>query len=508
MKYTLLYSTLLLAATMLLGSCSDWLDVKGENIKKEVDQFDSYKGFRDALTGCYMQMASTDTYGQRLTMTDIEDLADLWYCTADLETARPTSYYLHHHNYDKDYARTAIKAIYAQLFKTIASANVVIKNVEEKGGNIGDDSKRNMILGEAYAIRAYCQLDVLRLFGPCPADSASSAVKLPYSFTTSVKEMPVYYSFHDYVALLDKDLDQALALLKGSDPIFSNTFAALNAPSTDVDDDYTYYRQARLNYWAVKALQTRERLYLGRKQQAHDEALEIINAKGSDGNPLISLSGIQDFAKGYNALPSECLFYLSKYDVNTYANKVLVGGNTGQARSSDYYVSDDMLKELYASLPGATASHNRYLNEWYRTRKDPSAHTCPTIKKYWYDSDQDYSQTVLTTKLQVIPMLRLSEMYLTAIETSESLSEIQSLYNTYMSQCAFTLYQPFTSVSQAHEEIANEWRREFFAEGQMFYAYKRLKATRLWNGGEMKAESYVVPLPQTEYDPSTVSNNQ
>ena len=105
-------------------------------------------------------------------------------------------------------------------------------------------------------------------------------------------------------------------------------------------------------------------------------------------------------------------------------------------------------------------------------------------------------------------MLRLSEMYLTAIETSESLSEIQSLYNTYMSQCAFTLYQPFTSVSQAHEEIANEWRREFFAEGQMFYAYKRLKATRLWNGGEMKAESYVVPLPQTEYDPSTVSNNQ
>ena len=472
MKHTLLYSTLLLAATLLCGSCNDWLDVRGENVKKEVDQFDSYKGFRDALTGCYMQMAATDAYGQRLTMTDIEDLADLWYCPSDLESTRPMSFYLHHHNYEKDNARSALKAIYAQLFTTIASANVVIKNVESKGGNIGDSKKRDMILGEAYAIRAYCQLDVLRLFGPCPADSAASSIKLPYSFTTGIKEMPSYYDFHSYVALLDKDLSQALVLLKGSDPIFGNTFSALNSPSTNVDDDYTYYRQARLNYWAVKALQARESLYLGRKQQAHDLALEVINAKGADGNALI-----------------------------------LAGANTSQARNDIYYITSDMLQSLYSSLPGATASHNRYLNEWFRTRKDPWGKICPTIKKYWYDTNQNYSQSELTTKLQVIPMLRLSEMYLTAMESSESLSEIQQLYDTYMSQCAFTLYKPFTSLTQAHEELTNEWRREFFAEGQIFYVYKRLKATHLWNGDEMKADSYVIPLPKTEYDPNTVSNN-
>lgn len=507
MKHTLLYSALLLASILLCGSCSDWLDVRGENVKKESDQFDSYKGFRDALTGCYMQMAATDAYGQQLTMTNIEDLADLWYCPSDLESTRPTSFYLHHHNYEKDNARSALKAIYAQLFTTIASANVVIKNVENKGGNIGDSRKRDMILGEAYAIRAFCQLDVLRLFGPCPADSAASSIKLPYSFTTGIKETPAYYSFHDYVALLDKDLNQSLTLLKGSDPIFSKTFATLNSPDNNVDDDYTYYRQARLNYWAVKALQARESLYLGRKQRAHDQALEVINAKGADGNALIKLSGIQDLTQGYNALPSECLFYLSKYDVNTYANKVLAGANTGQARNDIYYITSDMLQSLYSSLPGATASHNRYLNEWFRTRKDPQGKICPTITKYWYDTDQDYSQSVLTTKLQIIPMLRLSEMYLTAMEASESLSEIRQLYDTYMSQCAFTLYKPFTSLTQVHEELTNEWRREFFAEGQMFYVYKRLKTDKLWNGDEMKADNYVIPLPQTEYDPNAVSNN-
>ena len=165
-----------------------------------------------------------------------------------------------------------------------------------------------------------------------------------------------------------------------------------------------------------------------------------------------------------------------------------------------------MLQDLYSSLPGASASHNRYLEVWNRSSRDAYAVVRPTIKKYWYDSNTSYSDNVLTTKLQIIPMLRLSEMYLTAMETSESLDEIQKLYKTYMSQCVFSLYTPFTSVTQAHNEMLNEWRREFFAEGQMFYTYKRLKVTTIWNGGEVKPSIYVVPLPKTEYDPSTTSN--
>ena len=42
----------------LCVSCDEWLDVRGENIEKEQDQFETYKGFRDALTGCYMKMGA------------------------------------------------------------------------------------------------------------------------------------------------------------------------------------------------------------------------------------------------------------------------------------------------------------------------------------------------------------------------------------------------------------------------------------------------------------------
>lgn len=481
-------------------SCSDWLDVRGENIQKEDDQFDSYKGFRDALTGCYMEMASKDIYGERLTMTNIEDLASLWYMSSSYETQKPVSYYLHHHKYTEDDSRDAVKTIYAQLFKTISSANVILKHIDEDGENITDTQARQMIEGEAYAIRAYCQLDVLRLFGQLP-QGATRQVSLPYSETTSIDEMPPYYSFTEYVAKLRNDIENAETLLKASDPIFESTFTQLNNPGDDVQDDYKYYRQARLNYWAVRALHARMEMYLGNTTEAHNIATEIINAKGADGNSLITLSGTTDLAAGYNALPSECLFYLSKYDLLDYTTSDLIGGSTSQARTYNYFVSNDMLTQLYASIPGATASHNRYLSQWNRSTRNPSNAICPATKKYWYDESEANSR-YLSVKYQIIPMLRLSEMYLIAMETSNDLEEIHSLYDTYMSSCAFTLYTPFESIQEAKAEMENEYRREFFAEGQMFYTYKRLAATSmLFNSDEISEEDYIVPLPLTEYDP-------
>ena len=107
------------------------------------------------------------------------------------------------------------------------------------------------------------------------------------------------------------------------------------------------------------------------------------------------------------------------------------------------------------------------------------------------------------TKLQLIPMLRLSEVYLIAMETSNSLTEVQTLYDTYMSACSFTLYTPFETLEQAREEMINEYSRELFGEGQMFFTYKRTAAaTMLWNTEMINEDDYLIPLPATEYDPA------
>ena len=88
------------------------------------------------------------------------------------------------------------------------------------------------------------------------------------------------------------------------------------------------------------------------------------------------------------------------------------------------------------------------------------------------------------------------------METSNSLDEVKQLYDTYMYACAFSLYTPFESLEQARAEVINEYRRELFGEGQMFFTYKRLGEKRiLWNSDEMTEDEYIIPLPATEYNP-------
>ena len=489
---------MMFAIALLATSCDDWLDVRGENISKENDQFENYKGFRDALIGCYMAMGDADAYGERLTMTDAEYLANLWYVESSYETSAPEKYALSHHNYQSDYSRPAVKAIYAKLFNIVASANVLLRNIDEKGGNIADQKIRAMIEGEAYAIRAYCQLDILRLFGQLP-NGATKQVSLPYSFTTSISERPDYYSYNDYVALLKKDIEKAESLLKDNDPLTENTFSSLNSPR-NVDDDFIYYRQSRLNYWAVRALHARMALYTGDTSEANTIANEIINAKGVDGKSLMPLSGTSDLGKGYNALPSECLFYLSKYDINSYANKILIGGLSTQVRTSHCFITDKQLNELYSSVPGSNASHNHYLYQWNRNALDAYAKPNSVTKKYWYDETKA-SSSYLATKYQVLPMLRMSEVYLIAIETSANLSSAQQLYDIFMRDRQFTLYEPFASLDDVKTEMTNEYRREFYAEGQMFFCYKRNAAKKmLFSNDEIEEEDYILPLPSTEIE--------
>ncbi len=242
-------------------ACDDWLDVKSETEDKEEDIYDSKSGFCNVLTGIYMTMADNDAYGKRLTMADIEELACLWYCNG--YDYNPGYYYLRGHEYTNDYSKECVKAFYQSLFNTITQTNVLIKNIEDNSSALnGDTQLKSVIEGEAYAIRAYCQFDVLRIFGQLPNGLGTKSVRLPYSNTTSITEIPKYYDYDEYVRRLMSDVDHAIEILEDYDPVRDYTYAQLSSTSSlTLDDDYLYYRRQRLNYWAVKALRTRINLY-------------------------------------------------------------------------------------------------------------------------------------------------------------------------------------------------------------------------------------------------------
>ena len=72
---------------MLFSSCNDWLDVKPQGQTEEEDMYTSYEGFKNALIGCYMKMKSRNLYGEKLTMSHVESLAQLWDLSATTRSA-------------------------------------------------------------------------------------------------------------------------------------------------------------------------------------------------------------------------------------------------------------------------------------------------------------------------------------------------------------------------------------------------------------------------------------
>lgn len=485
-----------------LMSCNNWLDVRPETEQKDDEQFSTIDGFFDALVGTYMEMAKTDAYGQRLTITNIESLANLWYMPQSvLDAQRLEDWYLTAHDYSADDSRHAIAAMYAQLFHIIANANLIIKNVDEEGDVFWDVTMRNVVQGEAYAIRAYCQLDVLRLFGQLP-QKATKQVQLPYSFTTSIYEMPAYYGFEDYVKLLKQDLAQAEKLLKDNDPLFGYTFSELTGANNEIADKHLLYRQFRLNYWAVKALEARTLLYIGETGEAYRVAKEMIDAKGPDGNPVREMTGAKDIADGYRLCPNECLFALSKHDVMTSTIGFLNGGVPDAVffTTSDLGVSMNRLNLLFAGEQ--TASHNRYLQWWERNvRNEKGTSTWAVTKRYWWN---DKAKDAMLN-CQLVPMLRMSEVYLIGMETSADLTEVNTWYKKYMMEHEVGNSTDFASLDDARTWVRTEYCREFLTEGQSFYTYKRTGATTMIGiDREITEQNYILPLPETEYNPNNL----
>lgn len=483
-----------------LSSCNDWLDVQPQSQQREKDMFKSYEGFKSALVGCYSSMASATLYGERLTISDIEYLACLWN-----EPGKNTGVlwqHLYKHDYKNQPVEDDVKRIYSGLYNVIAQANMVIKHAETEGGVIADVKSRNVIMGEAYAIRAFCHFDVLRLFGQLP-QNPKKKVMLPYSLGTGINYTAPYLDYEQFVAQLEKDLEQAERLLAGSDPIQEYNYDALNKMGDNpvtLDDEYMQFRQFRINYFAVRAIKARLYLYIGKLDKAYKEARYIIDAKVA-GEPFMKLSGVKDISNRLYTLPNECIFALSNNRLDKYVPDLLQGYNGRVDGETNLVITNEMLnKVLYDGAN--TTSDNRYISIWNRMSADVTGHKYPSLLKYSYNINEYQRPAMLSklmTKLQLMPLIRLSEMYLITMETTKDLSEANALYKTYMASHNVNVSKNFTSLDEVKAEVMKDYHREFYAEGVMFYTYKRTFTKRLlFTSKPMTEDNYILPLPITE----------
>lgn len=479
------YILLALVGGTLFSSCSKWLEVKPKTEMLSNVLFSSQGGFEDALTGVYIQMKSGSAYGQNMTMTTMEQLITSWDVTSNTTEQRLGLF-----NYTDAGVEGKLSEIYSQEYKIISSINSILGNIDAKKDVFSTPGLYEMIKAECLALRAYCHLDLLRLFGPVPSDIKESTV-LPYVKNLS-KEPNQHLTFNQYKTELLKDLSDAAALVKGVDPIMNYSLVELGRPGVitantfNPENTYMAYRFIRMNYYAVRALQARAFLWFNEKPSAYEAAMEVINAKNADASVKFRLGASADFTAGDFALTCEQIFGLydfslfSKY-TSLYASGALKKG------SSEATVKN----QLY----GNTGTDIREANLWELVTL-PNQAKCYILKKYKVIE----KPASLAADFKRIPMLRISEMYLIAIETADP-AEAQTLWTTFRTARNVTASPLPADPVQLQLELVKEYRKEFFAEGQAFFAYKRInaaKASVLW-APSAATINYLPPLPRVEF---------
>ena len=461
-----------------LCACEDFLDQKSQMQVDAEHMFQTEQGFKDALTQCYVGLAGDYLYGKYMSYGPIETMAQHW----ELQSNNWEN--LYQLDFTLDNARQIFELIYGEMYNVIVHANDVLRFLEKNGAVIESGQTRDVIEGEARAIRAFVHFDVLRLFGQMPFEPGKT-VRLGYAETVGKQEIP-FLDFDSYVEKLLKDLDMAEALLAESDPLLVKSLATLDETGEN-EDFFLDYRRFRFNLYAVKALKARVNLYLGRTEEAYRNALSVIQAKTKGGENVISLSGSDDLEKEFYAMPSESIMLLSKTDIS----------NTMFSTNS-YYISSSRKTMLFE---GALTGDIRIRTVW-GSESSGLGGAVPLFRKFLQPSSgTGTSSKDLRLKYQVIPLLRLAEMYLIAMETAPSESEANRLYKDFMLSRQMLVSQDL-SLEELRQEIEKQYRRELFGEGQMFFYYKRRSASSmLWGrNSDLTEDNYIVPLPETELE--------
>ena len=451
-----------------ITACNDWLEVAPQAEKEEAEMFEKEVGVRNVLIGAYIRMKSNNLYGEDLTYGSIEMLAQHWTNTDDLGK------YLKAYNYEQSVVETKINSFYGNLYKVIADVNGLLNNIDARK-EMFEGNNFEIIKGEALAIRAFCHFDVLRLFGPIPTNLPEGTI-LPYVTTVSIVPNRLV-SYNDFTTKLLADLDEAERCLEGNDPILTASIKELSTLEVAQDDNFLCDRQMRMNYYAVCALKARVQLWLGNKNEALKYAQKVIDAKDPNGNVMFRLGSATDCANGDLIFSSEHIFNLNVYNLSDFK---ISAANT-------FYTNSTALKYFWASettdIRRGKMWKEVYDNYWWTYYYYMTKYTQATNMPVWAKNS--------------IPLFRLAEMYLIAMECGS----IQNANDLYKEVCIARDITPVTfgSTEELSETLILEYNREFYGEGQAFYAYKRLGRSKIFGTSTVgSALIYVLPLPKAE----------
>lgn len=474
-----------------LGSCKKWLDLQPETEISRDELFKTEAGFFEALNGAYTKCTEEGLYGLELTMGFPEVLAQNY----TVEQGNDPKGYLQtaQYNYkDGNFINRKDNA-WRTFYNAIVNSNLIISEIDAKK-NVFNPGNYELVKGEAFALRAFLHFDVFRLFG---SNLAAKKVGIPYVTAYSNKVTPTA-SADEVLNNIVKDLEQAKVLLKGVDSILSATYkvgypvADDSATETSSKSLFLQNRRHRLNYYAVCGELARVYLYKNDKQNALLNAEEVITSKKFPWVKTVDFISVKPEEKDVILYPELIFMWPVQERTSAIFNFFQTGPGGIQLKETTY-------KSIYES-GSVGAEDNRY-KHWFSIFDQ----NFMRIMKYARNPNGDEDDQFANRYPQVVPAIRLSEMYYIAAEASFESNPAKALdyFNTVRMNRGIGTKLNTASYTTFMDELVKEARKEFYAEGQLFYLYKRLNRSIVGQLGNQIAPSpeiFILPLPNDEIE--------
>ena len=503
---TITCACLLLAGTT---SCSDWLDVTMSDKVMENTLFDTNKGYLTALNGIYLEM--NDLYVDKLTAGNLDVMAQYYNVTKNYSHSK--ALYANYEFNDPTF-ESYRNSVWSGAYRLIANANVLLERCDADDATIEADFYP-IVKGEALALRALLHFDMLRLFGPVYSEATASKECIPYQKSSS-KDIQPLLPASEVLQNVIADLEQAAKLLKDADPII--TEGVRNAAQNDngLDNNNLNYRQLRLNYYAVQALLARAYSWGGDKVKAYEiaknEIIDKITTEKLAVFPWATEEQVHATGKADRIFSSEVFFALYKTNLsNLYTNLfssaldantgrlAFVGSSYNNSKITHFYDDENDWRREMWEVAEANASESE--GEGEGEDEDEEGSTLYLVKFKEFDYDAQTNGTELYRYM--MPLIRLSEVYLIAAEGAPTSEEAYQYINT------LRLHRNCRDVvdnGDLQGAITAEFAREVIGEGQLFYYYKRhameniMSGTAINQSYKMELGNYVLPLPTSETD--------
>lgn len=485
-----------IVAVFTFNSCNKWLDVIPRSEIRESVLLSTEDGYKYALNGVYILLADADLYGKNMTMYFPEVLCRHWAMAAssdsDDEKVRIANF---------DYANSDVEGLIAKIwikyYNAIAQLNSILENLESTDIPFSYNCDK-LTRGEILGLRAFLHLDVLRYFGPVPAEADATKNTIPYvsEFTTDPNKL-ISIPYSKVLEDIENDLNEAEQALE-ADPVRIYSNSSLRNPSFTADDlspdKWMHYRQVRFNYFAVLATKARFYHWIGEKAQAVEYAKKVIEAVDADNIPKYTLADEYSFSNtteknGALSMICEQIFGLHNSDLQ------------------------NVVISLFASNPSSLTQTEALLDKAFEKGTHPFDVRYGNNNRYWQTKTYDYISRITHFRkytgndeiatLNYVPLIRLAEMYFIVIENiapSEALPYFRT-FRTARGMSAFIDEESTGNETAVLNRLEMEYRKDFFGEGQMFFFYKRHGYARFtWPAFyELPSQDvYMIPKPKTQ----------